>query len=153
MIRVNMGCGQAPTPGWHNYDNSMSLRIAQYPPLVTHILDKCGMLRNEQKQFIHFLRQNNIKRADATKHIPLPANSVDVLYNSHMAEHLDREEVKSFLNEARRILIKNGIIRIVIPDLRKMVDKYLADGDADAFIDNSELAQRDPKHYLTNSAL
>jgi hypothetical protein len=122
----------------------MSLRIAKYPSL-TYVLDKCGMLTKGQMDFIRFIRLHNIRMADATKYIPVPDDSVEVLYGSHVLEHLDREEVKSFFNEARRILMKNGIIRIAVPDLRMMVDKYLADGDADAFIDGTGLAHSRPK--------
>jgi hypothetical protein len=32
-IRVNVGCGTAPTPGWTNFDNSLSVRIARFPTL------------------------------------------------------------------------------------------------------------------------
>jgi SAM-dependent methyltransferase len=141
MIRVNIGCGQTPTPGWHNYDNSMSVRIAKHP-LLTYALDKCGMLKKGQIDFIHFIRLNNIRLADATKYIPVPDNSVEVLYSSHMVEHLDREEVKSFLSEARRILSTNGIIRIAVPDLRILVEHYIGDGDADSFIEKTGLGRK-----------
>lgn len=69
MIRVNIGCGRAPTPGWHNYDNSMSLRLAKHP-LFTCVLDKYGMLNKEQLDFIHFILLNKIGMADASKYIP-----------------------------------------------------------------------------------
>ncbi|HEY6786858.1 MAG TPA: hypothetical protein VI365_06065 [Trebonia sp.] len=29
-IKVNVGCGATPTPGWVNFDNSMSIRMARY---------------------------------------------------------------------------------------------------------------------------
>jgi SAM-dependent methyltransferase len=125
----------------------MSLRIAQYP-FITYILNKCGMLKKEQREFVQFFTKNNIQWADATKCIPLPDSSVEILYSSHMMEHLDRKEVESFLKEARRILCKNGIIRIVVPDLRKLIDKYLADGDSDAFIEKTGMAPKNPKTLI-----
>jgi hypothetical protein len=90
MIRVNIGCGQTPTIGWYNYDNSMSLKLANFSLLVI-ILSKLRILKTGHIEFIHFLRKNNIQWADATRHIPLPDNSVEVLYSSLMVEHLDRK--------------------------------------------------------------
>ena len=115
LRRVNIGCGQSPTPGWLNYDNSLSIRLAKYP-LIVSVLERFGLLEEEQKIFISFAKETDIMWADATKHIPLENNSVDVLYASHMLEHLDREKVQIFLREAYRVLAPNGIIRIVVPD-------------------------------------
>jgi len=28
-MRVNIGCGQSPTPGWINFDNSLTVKIAR----------------------------------------------------------------------------------------------------------------------------
>jgi hypothetical protein len=44
--------------------------------------------------------------------------------------------------------MKNGIIRIAIPDLRKLIDQYLVDGDSDAFIEKTELAPEKPKTFI-----
>ena len=40
----------------------------------------------------------NIKFANAGKHIPEKDNSVHVIYSSHMLEHLDSEETEVFLS-------------------------------------------------------
>lgn len=145
MIQVNIGCGQTPTPGWKNYDNSPSVRLAKYPALVL-ILDKLGLLK--QKSFVLSAMSNDILWADATKHIPLPDGSVGTLYSSHMVEHLEREQARLFLKEARRLLASGGIIRVAVPDLRKLVNRYIAEGDADAFVERTHLAQQRPKTVL-----
>jgi len=41
-----------------------------------------------------------------------------------MLEHLDREEAKLFLREALRVLKSGGIIRLVLPDLGKLIKEY-----------------------------
>lgn len=147
LKRVNVGCGGTPTHEWHNYDNSLSVRLAKYS-LVVRALDALGLLVDGQRGFISFARNSNIIWANATKHIPLPDNSVEALYTSHMIEHLDREEVKAFLREAHRVLAPNGIIRIVVPDLKKFVDQYMAEGDADAFVERTMLALQRSKTPL-----
>lgn len=147
MTRINIGCGQTPTPGWHNYDNSLSVRLARYPMLVS-ILDSLGVLGDSQRSFVEFAMSSDIQWADATVRIPLPDNSADVLYTSHMVEHLDQAEVRRFLREARRVLMSGGIIRIAVPDLKKQVDEYVETGDANRFIERTHLAKQRPKSIL-----
>src|SRR2546426_1159886 len=105
--RVNIGCGPTPTLGWLNFDNSLSVRLAKYP-LLAPVLESLGLLDEGQKRLVSAARNGAIRWADATKHIPLPDQSVEVLYTSHMVEHLDRTAVRRFLREARRVLAPNG---------------------------------------------
>ena len=145
--RVNIGCGPTPTLGWLNFDNSLSVRLAKYP-LLAPVLESLGLLDEGQKRLVSAARNGAIRWADATKHIPLPDQSVEVLYTSHMVEHLDRTAVRRFLREARRVLAPNGIIRIVIPDLRKLVDQYTAEGNADVFMERAFLTLPRSRHLL-----
>ena len=147
MVFVNIGCGMAPTEGWKNFDNSWSVRLARIPVLPS-LLESLGFITDTQKAFINYVRRSDIKWADATKHIPVPDDLAEVVYSSHMLEHLDREEAISFMREARRILKPNGIIRIVVPDLRHLVENYLDDGNADRFIEQTLLAGKKPRSSL-----
>jgi len=144
MIRVNIGCGQTPTSGWRNFDNSLSLRLSKIP-LLPLVLLKVGLIDNPQYQFIQFARTNLIEYGDATKALPLPAGSVDVFYSSHMFEHLDQNEAGLFLEEARRLLCSGGVIRLAVPDLRKQVESYIESKDCDAFIFAIRLTQPRPR--------
>jgi ubiquinone/menaquinone biosynthesis C-methylase UbiE len=120
------------------------VRLANHQLLVL-ILDKLGLIASSQKKLIQVARLNNIIWADATKRIPLPDCSVEVLYSSHMIEHLDREEVEQFFKEAHRVLSKNGIIRIVVPCLRKLTNDYLKHQDANYFLERIFINGRKPK--------
>ncbi len=132
-MNVNIGCGMTPTPGWNNYDNSWSVRLANWLVIVS-MLERFRLLTPSQITYINFAKQNNISWADATKSIPLENNSVGILYSSHMLEHLDSKRRGSFLGEARRVLKEGGVIRLVVPDLRIFVDRYNENGDADEFV-------------------
>lgn len=145
--RVNVGCGQTPTPGWLNYDNSASIRLAKYPLLVA-VAERLSLLGEGPKSFVSVAKNSDIIWADATKRIPLPDNSVEVLYTSHMLEHLDREEAKLFLREAYRVLAPNGIFRIAVPDLKKLVNQYITEGNSDLFIERTLLTRQRPKTIL-----
>jgi predicted SAM-dependent methyltransferase len=144
MMRVNLGCGDMPTQGWRNFDNSPSLRLAKVP-FLTECLGALGLLNAPQRKFATFARGARIEYADATRRIPLPDDSVDAIYSSHMLEHLYPEQARSFLREALRTLRRGGIIRLAVPDLEKLAKRYLAHGDADLFMKSSLLA--DPPRY------
>jgi predicted SAM-dependent methyltransferase len=146
-VRINIGCGQTPTTGWRNFDNSLSLRLAKIP-LLPKLLYKGKLLEGSQYQFIQFAKSNQIEYGDATKGLPISSGSVDVLYGSHMFEHLDKTEAKLFLKEARRVLRSGGIIRLSVPDLRRQVQKYVEFGDADTFIASTHLCQSNPRTIL-----
>jgi len=132
-LRINIGCGQTPTLGWRNFENSLSLRLSRIP-FLPYFLLKLKILEGLQYYFIGFARENDIEYGDATRGLPLQDNSVDVLYSSHMLEHLDRTEAEKFLEEAFRLLRAGGIIRIAVPDIKKITEQYNESGDADVFM-------------------
>ena len=133
MLRVNIGCGRSPTPGWVNIDNSPSVLLRSLP--VGHLL---GETRREvwRAARAHSVRYGSARR------LPFPAGSADVVYSSHMIEHLSRKNVIRFLRECYRILAPEGILRIVIPDLNVFVADYLLNRDADRFIERLMLVRR-----------
>jgi predicted SAM-dependent methyltransferase len=141
-VRVNIGCGATPTPGWHNFDNSLSLKLA-HRPAVARTLG--WLLSSQQVAYIDFCRRNRIEFADATRRIPLPDASAEIVYSSHMLEHLDRAEARSFMAEARRILCDGGILRIAVPDLGKFCREYIEYGDADRFMERMLVCEPKPK--------
>jgi len=133
-IRVNIGCGNSPINGWINYDNSLAIKLAN-SPLLFFISKSLKLLRKQQIENVEWNKKHKILFADATKKIPLETNSVECIYTSHMLEHLSRTGSISFLDECLRILKIDGILRIVVPDLRMAINDYLTDGDADEFME------------------
>lgn len=131
--RVNIGCGGAPTAGWINYDNSPAVWLARSRPLAW-LLRAVGMIDAGNLEFIDRCRGLDIRHADGSKRIPQASGSVDVVYSSHMIEHLDRREAGRFLAECRRVLKPGGILRLAVPDLRWSILEYMEKGDADQFI-------------------
>lgn len=138
-MRVNLGCGQTPTPGWINIDNSPTVRLAR-TPFAKLIPSKNGFVRAVKK---HDIRYGNALA------IPVRDASVEVLYSSHMLEHLDRDEASEFLAEAKRVLKPGGVIRIVVPDLGKLVALYSETHDANAFVAGLNMQTSKPKTPLS----
>jgi predicted SAM-dependent methyltransferase len=143
-LRINIGCGQTPTQGWRNFDNSLSLRLSKLL-LLPELLLKLKLIDGSQYQFIQFARKNDIEYGDAVTGLPVQDHSVEVLYSSHMLEHLDRNEADKFLKEAFRVLRPGGIIRLTVPDLKKQVAQYNVSNDANAFIDATNLCVPRPR--------
>lgn len=146
-MRINVGCGQTPTMGWRNFDNSLSLRLSRLGRLGYWAF-RLGLLDVNQYEFMKFAQANNIEYGDATKCLPIQDGAVDALYSSHMLEHLDKEEAGLFLKEARRLLVPGGVIRLLVPDIKKLAGQYVLAGDADTFIESTLLWTKSPKTLL-----
>jgi SAM-dependent methyltransferase len=143
-IRVNIGCGQSPTPGWSNYDNSPAIWIGQ-SRLATGALKLVGLLNAGNLSYIDYCRRNDIAYANAVKRIPYADGTVSVIYSSHMLEHLDRTEARRFMRECHRTLAAGGILRIAVPDLLPLARTYVAGGSADAFLSSCVLELEKPR--------
>ena len=89
-----MAAGKTPTNGFINYDNSISLKMIPFLRLVK-LLNKLSVINEEQLSFIEFCKKIKFIIQMPLK-IPLDRSSADVVYASHMLEHLDRDEVKDF---------------------------------------------------------
>ena len=132
-VVVNLGCGPSPIKDAINIDNSPSVFLGHHK-IICALLSALGLISPEQKKVISATREYGIIRGSACS-IPLEDGSVDVLYTSHMAEHLYEDEFRKFLAEARRVLKPGGVLRISVPNLEAAVKSYIQNGDADDFCD------------------
>lgn len=124
MLILNLGCGTKTNADTSvvNIDWSMYLRI-KMSPLLRRIAP--FFFRGERLRHFNKL-PDNIKVHNLAKGIPFETNSVDVVYHSHLLEHLDRDIAEEFLLEARRVLKPGGIHRIVVPDFEKACREYIS---------------------------
>jgi SAM-dependent methyltransferase len=142
LPRVNVGCGATPTPGWINLDNSLTVRLAGLP-LAGSVLRRMG----PRGAFYDAVRRDGIRWADAGR-LPLADASIEVVYSSHMFEHLDRREAQRFLDEVKRVLRPGGTLRLVVPSLQHLVDGYARDRDADAFVAGLHMYVERPRGWI-----
>jgi len=56
--------------------------------------------------------------------IPLESNSTQIIFSSHFFEHISNDDGKFILKECFRLLKKNGLIRISVPDMDKAFKAY-----------------------------
>jgi SAM-dependent methyltransferase len=136
---LNLGCGpDVQQTGWIDIDGSWNLRVqtSWWGRLFTgYIARRSG-----------FRWPTHVKWMDITEGLPFPNGMVDAVYASHVLEHLYRDDAVRLLSECKRVLKPNGVIRLVLPDLKSMVVDYLADDPTDAAIRlNHALLMREPQ--------
>jgi predicted SAM-dependent methyltransferase len=62
---------------------------------------------------------------DLVEGIPAADNSLDVVYHSHMLEHLSYAEGIEFIAACYRVLKPGGILRVLVPDLELWINNYV----------------------------
>lgn len=106
-IKLHIGCGPRVLKGWINIDVSYE-HFANYMQYYT---DKYypETVRGDRSDFLAF---------DVTKYpLPLPDNSVDVIFHEDFFEHLSQRDQICFLAETCRVLKPRGVHRINTPSL------------------------------------
>jgi SAM-dependent methyltransferase len=73
-----------------------------------------------------------IVKCDIRNGLSFGSEEFNVVYNSHVLEHLERENACRFLKECFRVLKPKGVVRIAVPDLERIVRGYLTWLDAAA---------------------
>lgn len=116
MKYVNFGCGLSPTLGedWSNYDGSPTLWLQRIPIL--------GWLARK-KLSPRF--PNEVQYGNVVDGLPECDSTVDLVYCSHVLEHMSVQEVRIALREVFRILKPGGTFRGVLPDFQYEVQNYL----------------------------
>jgi len=61
---------------------------------------------------------------DLSGGIPFQDESFDVVYHSHLIEHFSKTGALRFMKDCYRVLKTHGIIRVVAPDLERIVQNY-----------------------------
>ena len=117
-IKLNIGCGPSGLKGWLNYDWGV-LPLLSKLTYLRKVLIFLGMLPKT-----YATSWPPIKLVDIRRKFPLKDDMVKYIYCSHVLEHFERWEALKILRECRRVLQKNGIMRIVVPDIEKMLQLY-----------------------------
>jgi len=119
---LNLGCGTVMDWGWNNLDFSYYALLAPRRSL-TRLLSGIGVLSRHRYEMVSRVDPDIISW-DLRKGIPFRDGSFDVLYHSHTLEHLDHDLAAGFLKECHRVLKPNGILRVVVPDLERLICEY-----------------------------
>tara|TARA_B100001093_G_scaffold197419_1_gene189803 strand:+ start:470 stop:1342 length:873 start_codon:yes stop_codon:yes gene_type:complete len=72
--------------------------------------------------------QKNSILGDASK-IDLDDNSAEIIFCSHVVEHIPQIKIEEVLNEFNRVLKPGGVLRILTPDMGKILKAYASEDD------------------------
>lgn len=111
---TQFGCGLCAPTQWLNFDASPTLRLQKLPVVGKYV---------PAGPFGKF--PLNVAYGDIVKGLPISDNSVELLYCSHVLEHLSLSEFRTALQNCHRVLRPNGIFRLVVPDLEFMARHYV----------------------------
>ena len=115
MKVLNLGCGDKTSNSSEviNIDWSIYHRIKCNSLLQIIALP---FFDKNRKKYCNSLPEN-IMVHNLKKGIPFENNSIDVVYHSHVFEHIPKQHAEKFQKEVIRVLKPGGIQRIVIPDM------------------------------------
>lgn len=122
-IMLNLGCGPNTHPEMNNIDYSIQSRLAK-SKFITRLVAKLGFLNKDREAFLARYSEN-ITLYNLAKGIPVEDDSIDVIYHSHLLEHLTSEDAKSFIQSIFSKLRSGGRVRVVVPDLAVFCSNYL----------------------------
>lgn len=117
MKKVNLGSGPSGKKGWINYDWGLLPFLNKYGLIKLAVF--FGFIDKS-----YLIKWPKIYLVDIRKKLPLADSSVDFVYCSHVLEHFKPNIIDKVLGESRRILKKNGILRVVIPDIEYILKNY-----------------------------
>jgi SAM-dependent methyltransferase len=66
-----------------------------------------------------------VRFGDIVKGLPVADGVARGVYCSHVLEHLPRDDVPAALRNTFRMLVPNGVFRLVVPDLRWRIERYV----------------------------
>ena len=112
-VKLHIGCGPRILKGWINID----LDYEPYENYLKYYTDKYygPEVRGDRSDFYAI----NVTKT----RLPLPDNSVDVIFHEDFIEHLTQEQQVVFLAETVRVLKRGGVHRVNTPNLISSMKK------------------------------
>jgi len=101
---LNLGCGEITHPRFVNVDNDIVLKLKAWGFIPVKSTGQQKRLRSD----VTFL--------DISKGLPFKDESFDIVFHSHVLEHIPFDQRDSFMAENFRLIKKGGALRMVIPD-------------------------------------
>jgi len=117
---VQFGCGRSGPKEWRNFDASPTLFFERIPLI--------GKLYT--KNTTRFSK--TVEYGDIVSGLPIKSETCDVIYCSHVLEHLSLEDFRTALGNTFSYLKSGGTFRLVLPDLEFSINQYNNDKSSSA---------------------
>jgi predicted SAM-dependent methyltransferase len=125
--KLHLGCGLNTPVDWVNLDGSFNAWLTKYP-IIRKISALVGIVSRDK---IAIPWSKDILIHDVRKPLPFADNSMEVVYASHLLEHLYCDEAEKLLRECFRVLSPGGVLRLMVPDLQDSILQYLEQKQSD----------------------
>ncbi len=112
---VQFGCGTCAPSSWLNFDAGPAFFLEKRLPFL-----KPALIRRGFPDY-----PNSIQYGDVIKGLPVPPQSAERVYCSHVLEHLALGDCRKALHNVYSYLRPGGVFRFVLPDLEFYVRQYL----------------------------
>lgn len=84
---------------------------------------------------------------------PAPAESIARVYSEHVLEHLELYDAVKVLGDIRCALSAGGIVRIAMPDLDALIERYQSDWRDQTWLNDPSYGFIDSPAHMLNYAL
>lgn len=118
-VCLNIGCADSVADGWINLDSSPTLRISTIP-LAGKFLVRAV---NRPTKF------DNAVYGDIVRGLKVEPDSCDLVFASHVLEHLTMPDFDVALRNIYAYLRPHGLLRVIVPDLRAFIDSYRSEAE------------------------
>jgi len=113
-VCLNIGCGLIAPSGWLNFDSSFTLKLARTPLIG--------------KKLIRIINgpawPSSVLCGDIVKGLKIPHESCDLIFASHVLEHISLSDFHTAMNNICSYLKTGGIFRAIVPDLKSYIKRY-----------------------------
>ncbi|MBP0020683.1 MAG: methyltransferase domain-containing protein [Cyanobacteria bacterium SBLK] len=114
-ICLHIGCGLVIAEGWKNIDASPSLRLVKLPIIGRFLIPIFNLPEWSP----------NAQYGNIVKGLDITPNSCDLIYASHVLEHLSIIDFHLAMERIFSYLKPHGIFRAVVPDLEHLINIYI----------------------------
>lgn len=114
----------------------MEVTVKKSPEGLAYLNLGCGAHFFPEWNNLDLYRYEQVYFHDLRQPFPYPDNIFDAVYSSHVLEHLTPAQSRSLVLEIYRVLAKERVCRVVVPDLEQICREYL-NRLAEAFLDPS----------------
>lgn len=109
-------------PGWINTDSSFNSMLQGFPLVGKRLAKLFSSTTYENSNAVYM---------DVRRRWSFGDETVDVVYASHLLEHLAVGDAERFLREAFRVLKPGGVVRLVVPDLYEISRVYVEEFESE----------------------
>jgi len=117
-MKINLGSGPNGIEGWENIDWGLLPFLSKMTWLRKWLI----LLKLLDKSYD--IKWPSIVLKDIRYKLSYQDASVDYIYCSHVLEHFEVYQAEKILRECKRVIKVGGVVRIVVPDLKKMMINY-----------------------------